>query len=383
MEKRIVVPRVEVRPIVPPPLSVGARVRPQWLHWQVGRYREKLSFGPGGEGKAKIWVPELEGEQHNMILNQLYDALIPQYGLVGPSQYAAVGTGAGAPDPDQTQLVNEIGSPVSPKRTNGRPPDDYSEIEALATPGEYNIKRVYEFSEDLVGGQNLTEWGFSPVPSYSGPLMTRELFRDGSGNPLVLTLAPDQRLRLIYKYKVSVSPASLQNVSVNIGGDGPGLRTAKFMLTGMFSTQEYYGYRIVNYYGIPLSSVDGTFAIRRGDLLVVDRLLMGHNNGNVGLSSNAAPLTYLHGVEIFMTNPDNKRLSYEPPVGRSRRASIEISAAEHAITIKSVVLNGNIAYEYYNRTCPTGNLVFDDGQELVKDGSHKLFIGYWQVTWGP
>jgi hypothetical protein len=114
MEKRIVIPRIVVRPILPPPLEIGARIRPQWLHWQVGRYREKLSFGPGGEGKARIWVPEREGEQHNLILNQFYDTLIPQYGFIGSSQYAAVGTGSTAPDPTQTQLANEIGTSSQP-----------------------------------------------------------------------------------------------------------------------------------------------------------------------------------------------------------------------------------------------------------------------------
>ncbi len=384
MEKRILVPRVEVRPIVPPPLSVGARIRPQWLHWQVGRYREKLSFGPGGEGKAKLWVPEFEGEQHNMILDQLYDVLIPQYGLVGPSQYAAVGTGSGAPHPGQTQLVNEIGSSSAPRRTNTQPPGEQSEIQALATPGEYNIKRAYEFSEGQVGGLNLTEWGFSPVPSYNGPLMTRELFRDGLGNPLVLTLAPDQRLRMIYRYKVTISPTTLQSVSINIGGDGPGLRTAKFILTGRFSTRTGgFSIATINYYGIPISSINDVFAQRRGDLFVVDHLLTASSSGYVGLSSNAAPLSYIHTTDLFITNPENKELSYETPVGRSRRAWIQLEAPEHTITIKSVILNGNLVYPYRDRNCPTGNLVFDDGQEFAKDGLHKLFIGYWQVTWGP
>jgi hypothetical protein len=263
MDKRIIVPRIVVRPILPPPLEIGVRIRPQWLHWQVGRYREKLSFGPGGEGKAKVWAPEREGEQHNLILTQFYDSLIPQYGFIGPSQYAAVGTGSTAPDPSQTQLVNEIGTSASPRRTNSVPSGESSEIEALATPGEYNIRRVLEFSEAQVGGLNLTEWGFSPVSSRNGPLMTRELFRDGSGNPIVLTLAADQRLRLIYRYKVTVSPTSPQNVSVNIGGDGPGIRTAKFLLTG----------RIGNvsrpYLGVDISP-DFSYAARRGDLIIAD-----------------------------------------------------------------------------------------------------------------
>lgn len=387
MEKRIVIPRIVVRPILPPPLEIGARIRPQWLHWQVGRYREKLSFGPGGKGKADIWVPEREGEQHNLILTQFYDSLIPQYGFIGPSQYAAVGTGSTAPDPTQTQLANEIGTSSSPRRTNSVPSGESNDIEALATYGEYNIRRVFEFSEAQVGGLNLTEWGFSPVSSYNGPLMTRELFRDGLGNPIVLTLATDQRLRLIYRYKVTVSPTSPQNVSVNIGGDGPGIRTAKFLLTGMFSTSSSYNsWFSVNYFGILLSSYDSAYRQRRGDLVVVDALARGGYTGGVGavgFSSNAAPLTYVHTTEIFPTNSTNKGLSYNPPSGRSRQASVLLQTTEQVITIKSVILNGNLYTNDYGRSSPTGNLVFDSGQEFAKDNLHKLLIAYWQVTWGP
>jgi len=387
MEKRIVVPRIVVRPILPPPLEIGARIRPQWLHWQVGRYREKLSFGPGGEGKADIWVPEREGEQHNLILTQFYDLLIPQYGFVGSSQYAALGTGSTAPDPSQTQLANEIGTSTSPSRTNSVPSGQSNEIEALATPGEYNIRRVYEFTEAQVGGLNLTEWGFSPVNTYNGPLMTRELFRDGLGNPVVLTLATDQRLRLIYRYKVTVLPTSPQDVSVNIGGDGPGIRTAKFVLTGMFGTIDpLNAYFTVNYFGISLSSSDSTYRQRRGDLLVADALARGGYTGGlgaVGFSSNAAPLAYIHTIEISTTNNPNKGLSYEPASGRSRRASVLLQTTEHVITIRSVILNGNLYTNSHTRTSPTANLVFNAGQEFAKDNLHKLLIAYWQVNWGP
>ncbi len=374
MEKRIVIPRIVVRPILPPPLKVGARIRPQWLHWQVGRYQEKLSFGPGGEGKAKIWVPEMEGEQHNLILNQFYDSLIPQYGFIGSSLYAAVGTGSTAPDPTQTQLANEIGTSSSSRRTLNQPSGQNDQVEALATPGEYNVLRVREFPETWVGGLNLTEWGFSPLSSRNGALMTRELFRDGNGNPTVLTLATDQRLRLIYRYKVTVSPTSPQAVSVNIGGDGPGIRTAKFMLTGAVSNNLYSDCRLPS-------------PQRGGDLVVTDILARGTrvgNGGTVWFSSQAAPLTYIHSGSGFPANNPKKALSYDAPVGRSRTASVLVLAQEHVITIKSVVLDGYIATgSGYSTIFPTGNLVFDDGQEFTKDNLHKLFVGYWQVTWGP
>jgi hypothetical protein len=375
MEKRIVIPRIVVRPILPPLLEVGARIRPQWLHWQVGRYREKLSFGPGGEGKARIWVAEMEGEQHNMILTQFYDTLIPQYGFLGPSLYAAVGTGSTAPDPTQTQLANEIGTSSSPMRTQSEPSGLYDQVEALATPGEYNILRVREFPETWVGGLNLTEWGFSPLSSRNGSLMTRELFRDNNGNPIVLTLTADQKLRLIYRYKVTVSPTSPQAVSVNIGGDGPGIRTAKFMLTGVVSNDNHWGCRLPS-------------PQRGGDLVVASVLASGSmangSSGGVGtvaFSNQAAPLAYILSGSSFATTLAGKVLSYNAPVGRSRQASVLLQANENATTIKSVILNGNL---YSSGTVlPTGNLVFDDGQEFTKDNLHKLLIAYWQITWGP
>ena len=384
MEKRIVIPRIVVRPILPPPLEIGTRIRPQWLHWQIGRYREKLSFGPGGEGKADIWVPEREGEQHNMILDQFYDVLIPQYGFVASSQYAAVGTGSTAPSPTQTQLANEIGTSSSPRRTNTLPSGYSNAIEPQATYGEYNIFRAVEFTETQVGGLNLTEWGFSPLNSYNGRLMTRELFRDGLGNPIVLTLASDQRLRLFYRYKVTVSPTSPQNVSINIGGDGPGVRTAKFLLTGMVSTYTSggTGESSASYYGINIVTTDPAVRQRRGDLLVADTLARGgtmNGLGMVGVTGVAAPLTYIHTQNQINTNAD-KVLSYTAPSGRSRQASILLGATEALITIKSVILNGNLKQI---SPSPTGNLVFDDGQEFTKDSLHKLFIGYWTITWGP
>jgi hypothetical protein len=363
MEKRIVIPRIVVRPILPPPLEIGARIRPQWLHWQVGRYREKLSFGPGGEGKARVWVPEIEGEQHNLILNQFYDSLIPQYGFIASSQYAAVGTGSTAPDPAQTGLVSEVA------RSNTVPSGESNAAEYVS-PGVYNIRRVYEFTEAQVGERNLTEWGFAPVSTVGGNLMARELFRDGVGNPVVLTLASDQRLRLIYRYRITLSPTTAQAVTVNIGGDGPGNRTAQFILTGRMTASP-------NYAGISFASGQTT-----GDLLVCEVLARGEHISFIGrtfATPEAAPLTYLHSVSSLDSATPYALLSFGSASGRSRLASVLLSSNDWLITIRSVVLT---APATPLRT-PTVNLVFDSGQQFAKDNLHKLFIGYWQITWGP
>jgi len=221
---RIIVPRVSIRHLLPPEPKIAVRLQPQYLHWQVGRYKERLVSGPGGLGRGRIWVPEKEGEQHNLILTQTYDTLIGQYGFVELGRYAVVGTGSTDPDPAQTGLVNEVA------RTNAdtSPPQSGN---AEPTPGQGVFTRVREFTEAQVGGRNLTEWGYSPTGTVGNNLMCRELFRDGLGNPVVLTLATDQRLRLIYKYSFSYTPAigTAQDVSVNINGIG--VRTAKLFLS--------------------------------------------------------------------------------------------------------------------------------------------------------
>ncbi|MCL0127255.1 hypothetical protein, partial [Klebsiella pneumoniae] len=88
---------------------------------------------------------------------------------------------------------------------------------------------IREFSESEVGNLNLTEWGFSPSGSAGNNLMSRELFRDGNGNPIAITPASDQRLRLIYKTRITLAPVVAVDASINISGIG--VRTGKCVLT--------------------------------------------------------------------------------------------------------------------------------------------------------
>ncbi len=118
--------------------------------------------------------------------------------------------------------------------------------------------------------------------------------------------------------------------------------------------------------------------------MVIDRLTQGSDSERIGhaaVSTNAAPLTYIHSVDTIDAER-SKALSYEAPVGRSRRASVLFQPTEANATIKSVVLNSSFAINEFV-TSPCINLVFDSGQEFTKDSLHRLFIGYWQVAWGP
>lgn len=360
---RILLPRIFVRPLLPPEPIMTARIQPQHMHWQVGRYRERLRSGPGGLGRGQVWVAEREGEQHNLILNQFYDALIPSYGLLGPSQYAVVGTGSTDPSPTQTGLASEVA------RSNAVPSGESNQA-IYISPGVYDIKRVYEFTEAQVGGRNLTEWGFAPVATAGGNLMVRELFRDANGTPVVLSLASDQRLRLIYKYRVTLGPTTPQPVTVNINGVGP--RTAQFIVTGRFASGSGGA---LNLYGVLF--VPNQYY---GDLVVADYASRGAGGqGGVVLLNSAVPLTYLHSASLGSVGADP---TYDPPVGRSRRWGRLYAPGEANMTIVSVVL-GTFAYNAPNYWGPTVNLVFDSGQEVTKTNLYKLFVGYWTLTWGP
>ncbi len=363
---------VTLRELLPPEPNIGARIQPQHMHWQVGRYRERLCVGPGGLGRGRIWIPEQEGEQHNLILDAFYDTTVPAYGFIGSSQYAAVGTGSTAPATTQTTLVNEVA------RSNTVPSGESNQL-LYINPGVYDIKRVFEFTETQVGGKNLTEWGFSPTGTINSTLMTRELFRDGSNNPVVLTLATDQRLRLIYKYRVTLTPTTAQAVTVNINNIGA--KTAKFLLTGRFCSSGP-----VLYAGFSIGA--STYIATTGDLFVAETLARGSVIGSptgfgvVVTSPDAMPLTYTHGSNNVTNRilPSSKTPTFAAAVGRSRQSNVLALSSEWNGTIKSVVLS---AGNDHNALPPTVNLVFDTGQEITKDNLHKLLIANWKLTWGP
>jgi len=363
----IIVPRISIRHLLPPEPEIAVRLQPQYLHWQVGRYKERLVSGPGGLGRGRIWVPEKEGEQHNLILTQTYDTLIAQYGFVALGNYAVVGTGSAAPNPAQTGLVNEVArtnADTSPAQSN----------DAEATPGQAVFTRVREFTEAQVGGRNLTEWGFSPAGAAGNNLMCRELFRDGLGNPVVITLDTDQRLRLIYKYTVSYSPAigTSQDVSVDI--NGLGTKTGKFFVSrydGSYSGGLGHIYLLSEWAGNILSAGGGVWGLFHS---VVDVPTTPGPNAPGG--NNA---TNYRGNSFT-----NLSLVGTTPITRGRKINARTFAANQA----NITWYGVKIYRYYDpgggsRVMGNVILAFDSGQEFAKSSLYKMIVGEWVLTWGP
>jgi len=356
--KEILIPRVVVRPLLPPPPQFSTRLQPQHLHWQVGRYKERLTSGPGGLGRGKVWVVEREAEQHNLILNQTYDSLMAQYGITYLTSYAAVGTGSTPPSPSQTGLANEV------RRTNRNAAGGSGGFSyARVANGVYEQTVIREFSESEVGNLNLTEWGFSPSGSAGNNLMSRELFRDGNGNPIVITPASDQRLRLIYKTRITLAPVVAVNASINISGIG--VRTGKYVLT--------------------LS--DGGSGGSYPDLVVVELAMTGNVVDSGGNPSGAYQNVYLHSVQLPISYTDTTAssgfLGYKWP-GLQSYAANSRQRKTNPTTFLSNEANGTI------RTIGLGpfggggfRFVLDSGQEITKTSLYKLTIGEFTLTWGP
>lgn len=344
--KEILIPRVVVRPLLPPPPAFGARLQPQHLHWQVGRYKERLTSGPGGLGRGKVWVVEKEAEQHNLILNQTYDSLMAQYDLLSLARYAVVGTGSTPPDPTQTGLVSEVAR------------QDYGRLlpHALVSDHVYDISATIEFPETKVGGRNLTEWGFSPVSTPGNNLMVRELFRDGSGNPVVLTLDTDQRLRLIYKYRVSFSPNTAQDVSINI--NGLGVKTGRFILV----RGEYPNfYHLLQMMGEFMTGVSVQFRVLSAFLPLSPSDTSGYNGTqNFSISYQ----TYTSGSRTRKTQP-------------LTIPNTEANIAWATFGLGRYVSENNVNNQVIAR------FVFNSGQEFTKNDLYKITIGEWVLTWGP
>ena len=114
--------------------------------------------------------------------------------------------------------------------------------------------RTFEFDFDEAIG-NLTEWGISPIATAGSNLYSRELFRDGGGSPEAVSKTADDKLRLVYTRRTTITPVTMtagslviaNHATVNgdfmlIGGDESGfegymdLRVFSWLATGTAPT---------------------------------------------------------------------------------------------------------------------------------------------------
>lgn len=157
--------------------------------------------------------PHFYHAQHNLILNKGLDHGLANWGgiinhPVEGSQYrgfeqlfvfVAVGTGTAAPAVGQTGLQTELARTAAnlglgAGRTRIRPSDGFHRI---------TFTRAFDYAQ---ANGNLTEFGGSHSSNSADGTHTRELFRDGGGNPIVITKTTNERLSITYHLEVTLTP---------------------------------------------------------------------------------------------------------------------------------------------------------------------------------
>lgn len=146
----------------------------------------------GLEGRVKVEALRPDGTKR--LILDWFDNLILDSGLDlwgnGSNflSYCKVGNGTSTPVPTQTALDAQVAqtSTTFATETTGASP---------TSPYYGWIRRFFQFALGAAVG-NLTEVGFGNV---SGPLWSRTLFKDGSGNPVPIVVLADEILQVTYE----------------------------------------------------------------------------------------------------------------------------------------------------------------------------------------
>lgn len=206
-----------------PSRSSGSRPGRLWVpeaphlitnpHGEVGIENQPVAFkGRFSYEKihARTGIVTERGEFDNLITDVGLNALANTR-ISALVDYMAVGTGSNAPSVTDIQLQNEIA------RTNSN--GGFADASGFDTTDPARpfhwFRKVYLFTEAQANG-NLTELG-TFTASGGGTLWNRQLFRDTSGNPTVITKTSDEQLKLFYEWRV-YPPVEATTQVINVNG---------------------------------------------------------------------------------------------------------------------------------------------------------------------
>lgn len=326
-----------MRERTPPKAPFGARLQGR-LHWQL----------VGRDGKVKQ-----EGEQSNLVLDSGLDH-VASYSIVtnggaGVARYAAVGTGSTAPATSQTGLDSEIA------RTSTLGVVSYPGVTTETANGvfEHKIDREFGFAE---ANGNLTEWGFSPG-SAGTSLFCRELFRDGSNNPITVTKTSSEKLRLTYTLTITFTPVTAQAANFTITDLGAKVGTfcvAKSSASLVHNLPEFFSRYMRALVGT------GTDTIRCA--YTSSRLSPSYAIGLVTPSSYATPT-----FSAFVSGTWERTISFTADTG-------SWNATNYSWTLAGAEAGGTIRVQGYVFS-------FDVGEQFVKDNLHTLSVDLFTITW--
>lgn len=154
-------------------------------------------------------IAQAGGGHQNLILDQGMD--MPATMLFRDlSKYCAIGTDNADPNTAQVGLGAEVA-----RTGNTSTQDTYWDSSAKTVTHH----RDFLFAVGALDG-TFYEVGFSPNSGAGDNLFARTLFKDASGNPTSVTVAPDQQLRVTYDLILSPKPNTQTAGSVDITNVG-------------------------------------------------------------------------------------------------------------------------------------------------------------------
>jgi len=360
----LIIPPFGIRERCPPPWKATACVE-GWLKWELINRQGRVTRG---------------GEQHNLILNQGLDQ-IATYGVVNlvgtigetnPTsgiRYAAVGTDNSAPAVTDTALGAELA------RTNVGP-DGLTVNESISRSGDgvYDHVRTFEFDFAAAIG-NLTEWGISPSATAGSNLYARELFRDGGGSPEPVTKTADDKLRLVYTRRTTITPTGWTSGSLVITGHATVNGNYRLIGGDENGPSGYMDLRVFSYVatGTPPSPSPT-------------------NNWDGGAlwlpSTNQSALTYAYSTAVI---GDANNPAVGMAVHQAAAAYVPGSYERTGMILKYLTNRGN--FEHYGiaiagagrdnvRFGRVGFIFdYDDGKQWTKDNLHELRVTLPTVSW--
>lgn len=331
------VPRpFSIRERRPPPPVFGVGIQ-GWMEWELF----DLNLGRVVDG----------GQQSNLVLDQGLEQMA-SYGMLGLQNYGAVGTGSTAPAMTDTALVAE----VARSNSNGGIGDSL----AQTANGVYQKTVTREFTEAQVGGQNLTEWGFSPIATSPGNLAVRELFRDGSNNPITISPTATQRLRVYYTQEYQLTPTVATAVSFSITNDAGSPRSGQFLWTDGNANKDLY---VANGF-MKGANPFGNTQFRSWSTGSTSHPALTYHQGGVGAGTMTIPASRTWGGYTAGSYTRSIQFFWDTSVGNWEHGWYAIGDTSYSSTIPGVVFG------------------FDTGQGITKDNLHQLTIDpVWTVTW--
>ncbi|UQN06753.1 hypothetical protein [Deinococcus sp. QL22] len=291
-----------------------------WVHWEV----------LNADGAVAQ-----EGEQPNLILDRGLNTILASSNLSDVTNfgiglwaafrhYLAVGTGSTAPAVGQTTLATEVARAANGGGFTAESTNVYSQPAGFMV-GAFTIVRVI----DITAAHNLTEFGFSEATGTN--VNIRELFRDGTGTPITLSVQAGQQLKVTHTLTVTV-PSITGGTDASFTVTGIGLLAGKetwwmkagvtaasmesFWATNFASNGTLQRMSAVNTMdradrggahdtsalvsATKLTYVSGTFKVTKRYVITTAQLNAAHHGWFIGYQLSSSPEV---GYKFGLTNP--------------------------------------------------------------------------------